>query len=171
MIKGGHLLTMNKFIPSKLNVTYCAPATEFRPIERRKYTFFQSNRTGELFLNIGNNYDFNVINPRYRDEVFAEWTTQMGQYVLSGKMHVSDGEFDEHYAKLRLLIFQREVHVALATMIHGDRSFLLNYPWLLDSPIYIHFDSNFPEFSKMIYYGTPRQYLYEMSKAEEPVET
>ncbi len=162
---------MNKFDPSKLNVKYSAPATEFRPIERRKYTFSQSNHTRELFLTIGDNYDLNEVHPKYRDEVFAEWKPQMGQYVLLGKMHVSDEDFDEHYAKLRFLIFKHEVRIAIAAIIYGDRNFLFNYPWLLDSPIYLHFTSNFAEFNKIIYYDTPRQYLNEMSVTKEPVET
>lgn len=83
----------------------------------------------------------------------------MGQYVLSGRVYISNGEFDHQYSKIRFLIFQKELDLALTAMIYGDRSFYSNYPWLLDSPIFIYFESVYPEFSKLIYYETPRKYL------------
>lgn len=150
---------MSKFNPSKLSVEYLPPATEFRPVDRRKYTLTHSDATGELFLAIGGYYDLNAIKPKFRDEVFAEWLPQMGQYVLSGKVYISGGEFDEPYSKIRFMIFQKELELALTAIVYGDRCFYSNYPWLLDSPIFVHFESVYPEFSKMLYYGTPRQYL------------
>lgn len=150
---------MSKFNSSKLAVRYLPPATEFRPVDRRKYTLTHSDSTGDQFLAIGGYYDVNAINTKFRDEVFAEWLPQMGQYVLSGKVYISGGEFDEQYSKVRFLIFQKELDLALTAIIYGDRSFYSNYPWLLDSPIFIHFESAYPQFSKILYYGTPRQYL------------
>ncbi|MFE8694927.1 staygreen family protein [Cytobacillus sp. FJAT-53684] len=152
---------MSNWDPMRITVLYLPPATEFRPVDRRKYTWTQSKTTGESFLSIGYDYDFNAIQVEYRDEVLAEWIPQMGQYVLSGKIFISDESFDEKYAKIRFMIFQREARQALAAMIYGDRTFFSNYPWLLDSPIYIHFQSNYHEFNKIIYYETPRQYLNE----------
>ncbi|PWW25821.1 staygreen protein [Cytobacillus oceanisediminis] len=150
---------MSKFNPSKLAVNYLPPATEFRPVDRRKYTLTHSDATGELFLAIGGYYDLNAIRPKFRDEVFAEWQPQMGQYVLSGKVYISGGEFDEQYSKIRFMIFQKELDLALTAMVYGDSSFYSNYPWLLDSPIFIHFESVYPQFSKILYYDTPRKYL------------
>ncbi|USK46693.1 staygreen family protein [Cytobacillus oceanisediminis] len=157
---------MSNFNPSKLSVKYLSPATEFRPVDSRKYTLTHSDATGELFLAIGECYDFNAVNPKFRDEAFAEWIPQMGQYVLSGRVYISGGEFDQQYAKIRFLIFQKELDLALTAMVYGDRCFFTNYPWLLDSPIFIYFESVYPEFSKLLYYGTPRKYL---SAALQPV--
>jgi Staygreen protein len=152
---------MSNWDPTSITVLYLPPATEFRPVDRRKYTWTQSKTTGESILSIGYQYDFKAIQAEYRDEVLAEWIPQMGQYVLSGKIFISDESFDEKYAQIRFLIFQREARQALAAMIHGDRTFFSNYPWLLDSPIYIHFQSNYKDYNKIIYYETPRQYLNE----------
>ncbi|MBY0120479.1 staygreen family protein [Bacillus sp. S/N-304-OC-R1] len=159
---------MNKLDVDQLSVSYLPPTTEFRPVDGRKYTLLQSNTSGEWFLTIGYHYHSNDANRKFRDEVFAEWVPQMGQYVLSGKVFVSDQEFDKQYAKIRFMIFQREVEQALSAIVYGDRVFYSNYPWLLDSPIYIHFDSNYEDFNKMIYYGTPRQYL---NAVIQPIET
>ncbi|WP_080846062.1 staygreen family protein [Cytobacillus gottheilii] len=150
---------MEMFNPSQLHVTYLPPATAFRPVERRKYTLTHSDETGELFLSIGHEYDVSSLNLNVRDELAAEWLPQLGQYVLAGKFHISNGDFDQQYAHARYLIFQREADRALSALIYGDREFFSHYPWLLDSPIYIYFESVYPEFHKMIYYGTPRQYL------------
>lgn len=159
---------MSKLNPSMLTVLYSPPATEFRPVDRRKYTLTQSKTTGELFLCIGYRYDLNAMNKKFQDDVFAEWIPQLGQYVLSGKIYLCDDEFDEQYAKIRYVVCQREADLALSAIIYGDRFFFSNYPWLLDSPIYIHFESNYDEYNKLIYYGTPRQYL---STVIETIET
>lgn len=159
---------MSKLNPSKLTVLYSPPATEFRPVDHRKYTLTQSKTTGEWFLCIGYRYDLNARNKKFQDEVYAEWIPQLGQYVLSGKVYLCDGENDKQYAKIRYMICQREVEQALSALIYGDRVFFSNYPWLLDSPIYIHFESNYDEYNKMFYYGTPRQYL---NAAIEPIGT
>lgn len=122
---------MSNFNPSKLSVKYLPPATEFRPVDSRKYTLTHSDATGELFLAIGGCYDFKAVNPKFRDEVFAEWIPQMGQYVLSGRVYISGGEFDQQYAKIRFLIFQKELDLALTAMVYGDRSFIPIIPGCL----------------------------------------
>jgi hypothetical protein len=158
------MLFMNIFDPSKLTFNIHAPATAFRPIEGRKYTLTHSDKTGQLFLSIGNEYNLSAINPKVRDEVLAEWLPKMGEYMLWGKVYVSGGEFDEKYSKVRFLIFQKELDLALKAIIYGDRILFTYFPWLLDSPIYIQYESIFPQFNQINYMGTPRQYLYALSK-------
>ncbi|WP_077212998.1 staygreen family protein [Bacillus dakarensis] len=150
---------MSKFNPSNLSVTFLPPATPYKPVEERKYTMTHSDETGELFLTVGYCYDISMINAEKHDEVLAEWVPSGGQFVLKGKVHVSGGEFDEQYSKVRFMIFQRELNLALTAIIYGDRIFFHNYPWLLDSPIYIEFESIYPTYHQVLYYGTPRQYL------------
>ncbi|WP_449623008.1 staygreen family protein [Robertmurraya sp. Marseille-Q9965] len=150
---------MSKFIPSNLSVKFLPPATPYKPVDERKYTMTHSDETGELFLTIGYCYDESAINANFRDEVLAEWIPRMGQYILSGKVYVCGGEYDEQYAKIRFMIFQKELSLALTSIVYGDRGFYQYYPWLLDSPIYIQFESRYPLYNQLLYYGTPRQYL------------
>lgn len=150
---------MSNFNPEKLSVTYHPPASIFYPLEGRKYTLTHSDTTGELFLNIGCQYDLAKLNPMMRDEVLAEWVTAMGQYSLSGKVYISGGEFDKNLSKVRYMIFQKELPLALSAIVNGDSGFFTYFPWLLDVPIYICFESIFPEFHQVKYFGTPRQYL------------
>jgi hypothetical protein len=155
---------MNVFDPSKLTFNIHAPATTSRPIEGRKYTLNHSDSTGQLFLTIGNEYDSSAINPKFRDEVLAEWVPKMGEYMLWGRVYVSGGEFDEKTAKVRFMMFQKELDLALKAIIYGDQTLFTYFPWLLDAPIYIQFDSIYPQFSQIKYIGTPRQYLYAASQ-------
>lgn len=150
---------MSSFNPTNLSVTFWPPVTPLKPVDGRKYTLTHSDSTGNLFLTIGYSYDTISINSVLRDEVLAEWIPQMGQYVLCGRVHISDGNFDQQYSRIRLMIFKREMNLALTAMVYGDRELLLNYPWLLDSPIYIHYQSDYPEFNQVQYYGTPRFFL------------
>lgn len=157
---------MRPFQPDKLAVTYLPPATPFSPIDSRKYTLTHSDDTGKMVLSIGYRYDQASINPRIRDEVMAEWIPRLGEYTLWGKVYVSGGEFDEKYSQVRYLVFQKELDLTLRAMINGDQDFYTYYPWLVDAPIYIQFDSDYPEFQKIIYYGTPRHYLWQSKEKQ-----
>jgi hypothetical protein len=150
---------MSVFIPSKLSVSYQAPATPFRPVEGRKYTLTHSDTTGQLFLTIGCEYNYSAINYSMRDEVLAEWVPQLGEYSLCARVYVSGGEYDENYTKVRFMIFQKELNLALKAMVNGDQALFSNFPWLLDASIYVHFESIYPPFNQVIFYGTPRNYL------------
>ncbi|OIK09894.1 staygreen family protein [Bacillus sp. MUM 13] len=147
------------FNAEKLLVTYRPPATKSMPAEGRKYTLTHSDATGELFLGIGTSYDKGSINPQLRDEFLAEWQPRLGQFLLSGKVYISSGDFDENISRVRYMVFMKEIPTALEAIIHGDRVFFQHFPWLVDSPIYVTFESVFPEFNKIMYYGTPRQYM------------
>lgn len=150
---------MSVFIPSKLSVSYQAPATPFRPVEGRKYTLTHSDTTGQLFLSIGCNYNYSAINYSLCDEVLAKWVPQLGEFSLCARVYVSGGEYDENYTKVRFMIFQKELNLALKAMVNGDKALYSNFPWLLDAPIYVHFESIYPQFNQVIFYGTPRNYL------------
>ncbi|RFU60572.1 staygreen family protein [Peribacillus glennii] len=150
---------MSTFNPENLTVTVIPPATPTMPADGRKYTLTHSDTTGELFLSIGKQYDFGKIDEKIRDEVLAEWGPYMGVYVLSAQVYISGGEFDQNISKVRYLIFKKEIDFALEAIMYGDREFFRNFPWLLDSPITVQFNSVYPEYQKLLLYGTPRQYL------------
>ncbi|WP_079509065.1 staygreen family protein [Mesobacillus jeotgali] len=161
---------MSKFKPEKLTVNFIPPATALVPIDSRKYTLTHSDLTGDLFLSIGNVYDYQAINYKMRDEVLADWITMNGEYILYTKVYVSNGEYDLNMSRIRYMIFKRELDLALTAMIYGDRRFFTYHPLLLDAPIYVQFLSSFQEFNEIAYYGTPRFYLNK-AKSERIAET
>lgn len=101
-----------------------------------------------------------------RDEVLAQWATKNGEYLFYGKVYVSNGEFDINMARIRYMIFKKELELALTAIMYGDRGFFCHYPWLIDAPIYIQFNSIYPEFNTVEYYGTPRRYLKSAANME-----
>lgn len=150
---------MTTFNPQKLSVKLMPPATSAQPVEQRKYTLTHSDVTGELFLSIGYSYDESSINWLQRDEVIAEWNSDMhGQFILFGKAYVDNGEFTREVSQRRFEIFQKEMDKALGAIVYGDLPFYAHYPMLLDAPILLVFTSVYPELSLIRYYGTPRQY-------------
>ncbi|WP_462413449.1 staygreen family protein [Neobacillus sp. Marseille-QA0830] len=152
--------------PSKLITTFLPPVTAFRPVEGRKYTLTHSDTSGQLFLTIGCSYEYGATNQSSRDEVLAEWVHKLGEYSLRGRVYVSGGEFDKNYAKVRYAIFRKELNLALQAIVFGDQALYTNFPWLLDAPIYIRFESVYPEFNQVIYFGTPRNFLFSQKMKE-----
>ncbi|MFK2826002.1 staygreen family protein [Bacillus sp. B190/17] len=151
---------MSSFNPQKLSVKIIPPANSIQPMEGRKYTLTHSDITAELFLDIGYVYNYKAINLNMRDEVLAKWQKDKhGHLILTGKAYVDGGEFSQNTSAIRFNIFKREMNTALKGMIYGDRPFFANYPFLLDAPIYIYYESSYPQYNQTIYYGTPRQYL------------
>ncbi|MFC7686591.1 staygreen family protein [Ureibacillus sp. GCM10028918] len=146
------------FIPQDLMVRFILPASPIEPIKERKYTLTHSDETGQLFLDIGIDFNYEAINLALRDEVVAQWQNDW-QYCLMGKVYVDGGEYTEEEANKRYNQFIKHLDEALKAIVFGDRLFLSNYPLLLDAPIYIFFRSSYPQFRKLVDYGTPKQYL------------
>ncbi|WP_379164478.1 staygreen family protein [Paenibacillus sp. sgz5001063] len=151
---------MSVFDPRKLSINLIPPATSSKPLEGRKYTLTHSDITAQLFLDIGYVYNYKSINPKMRDEVLAEWKKDShGRMNLIGSAYVDDGEFNQKVADIRFSVFKKEMSTAIKGMVYGDRTFYEHYPSLLDSPIFVHFLSSYPQYRKIAYYGTPRLYL------------
>ena len=151
---------MSVFDPQKLSVNLIPPATFVHPVEGRKYTLTHSDLTGELFLDIGNVYNEEAINQKMRDEVLAEWIKdEQSRFKLVGKAYVDGGEFGEILAAIRFNVFKKEMGTALKGIVYGDLLFYESYPPLLDAPIFVYFQSTYPQYQQVFFYGTPRDYL------------
>ncbi|WP_042348482.1 staygreen family protein [Bacillus massiliigorillae] len=149
---------MTVFDVDKLSTFILPPATSTAPVAERKYTMTHDDRTGNLFVTIGYSFDTCSLTAM-RDEVLAEWVPHHGQFALIGKAYVSGGEYDANTAQVRYLIFKKEMETALQAIVNSDRSFFEHFPWFLDFPIYIHFESILPQYNQVINYGTPRSYV------------
>ncbi|TKD71599.1 staygreen family protein [Pseudalkalibacillus hwajinpoensis] len=155
---------MSSFNPQKFFVKLIHPTTEIQPVEGRKYTLTHSDITGELFSSIGYVFDVEAINQTMRDEVIAEWKRDKnGLLYLSGKVQVDLRNKNKSASMIRFKVFRQEMGTALKGMTYGDRPFFAAHSALLDAPIYIYFDSTYPEYKQTLYYGTPRQYLNEIN--------
>jgi hypothetical protein len=99
---------MERLNPEKLHVTYLTGTTPENLVLPRLYTLTHSDRTGELFLTIGGQYDKQQISKLYtrlmRDEVLAELADDGDRLVFKVYCHVSGG-FIIGTAKWRYNIF------------------------------------------------------------------
>ena len=151
---------MSNFNPNRLFVNLIKPATFTCPVEGRKYTLTHSDNTGELFLDIGCIYNFQAINPQMRDEVLAEWKKDIhGGLKLAGKVYIDGGEFSSSAAGRRFNVFNKEMDTAINAIVYGDVPLYTHYPILLHKPIYIRYMSSYPQYRRLLYYGTPYEYL------------
>ena len=146
-----------EFTPDKLEITLIDPVTENGPVEGRKYTLTHSDTTGMMFLTIANEYNYNAINYDLRDEILGAWKESDTSYILFFYAYVGNLSYAD--ALYRYNIFKSHIDSALQAIIYGDRMLLSKYPELLNTPIYIKFDSSIPVFNNYEFYGFVMDYI------------
>lgn len=147
---------MERLNPQKLSVEFRPGVTETNPVIGRKYTLTHSDITAELFLTIGLSYAYDQISSM-RDEVLAEWTIYNNSFILYGYVYVDDPN-GTNLEAVRNFIFQRELPLALEAIRYGDSNFFVEHPELNHAPIWIQFDSSNPNYNRIEYWGTPKDY-------------
>ncbi len=152
---------MTRLNQDSLYVTFTGPTEPEGPITPRRYTLTHSDRTGELFLTIGTDYDYAQISGWYtrlmRDEVLAEWQDEQGGPALHVYCHVSGG-LALGPSRMRLAIFQRELPLVLEAIRHGDRQLFENLPRLDGAPILVHFHARRPRYQRVQRWRTPADF-------------
>ena len=108
----------------------------------RCYTLTHSDRTGDLYLTIGSNFDCEQFSGWYtrlmRDEVLAEWKLGENQFQLHVYCHVCGG-FVFGTASLREWIFRREMARVLEAIRYGDSELFARDTRLDQAEIFVHF--------------------------------
>ncbi|MCX6012353.1 MAG: staygreen family protein [Chloroflexi bacterium] len=152
---------MNRLNPEKLNVTYLSGTIPERLSLPRRYTLTHSDRTGDLFLFIGSEYNTKQISKLYtrlmRDEVLAELAIDKNKLIFRVYCHVSGG-FIIGTAGWRYRIFQSELSLALEAIRYGDRTLFEQKPELDNIVVNVHFQSNNKRFNKIENWGSIVKY-------------
>ncbi|MHA2392691.1 MAG: staygreen family protein [Promethearchaeota archaeon] len=147
---------MSNLNPKKLHVVYKDSVAKGKLELPRKYTLTHSDSTGELFLTIGSDYDYEQISGLYtrfmRDEVLAEWLKTNNHYELHLYMHVSGG-FCFGWASLRDRIFCHHLPLVLEVIRYGDKKIIEETPALENSQVMVHFQSNKKKYNRIDNYG------------------
>ncbi len=153
---------MSRLKPNKLHVRYLEGATPAGPIVPRKYTLTHSDRTGDLFLTVGPDYDRKQISGWYtrwmRDEVLGEWVRTDTGYTLCVDVHVSGGKA-LGTAKWRNGILHKEMPLVLEAIAYAERNILQTRPELKKAEIQVHFHSNKKKFDTIETWDTIGHYL------------
>ncbi|ADL12760.1 staygreen family protein [Acetohalobium arabaticum] len=145
---------MSKFNPDKLSVEYRQGITPTNPVIPRRYTLTHSDETGELFLTIGYEYAYDMINPT-RDEVIGEWNYDTN-YIFQATVYVGGNNREEVDRRNR--IFIQELPLALKAIRYGDRKLFQTHPDLDKASIYIYFRSVYSEYNRTEYWGSFSDY-------------
>ena len=150
---------MASFKPEKLHVKF---GQEMDGAELpRRYTLTHSDRTGDLFLTIGRDYDHEAISGWYtrlmRDEVLGEWQDQDG-LSLHIHCHVSGG-LVLGPAKWRDSIFRGHLPMALEAICSGDGVFLSGNPNFRRAPIKVHFHARQEVLNRVESWGWVQDFL------------
>ena len=147
---------MPNFNPEKLHVVYKGLEDDFKGLIPRKYTLTHSDSTGDLFLTIGADYDYDQISSLYtrfmRDEVLAEWQGNNDEYELHFYLHVSGG-FCFGWAGLRDRIFCYHLPLVLQAIRYGDKKLIEEMPEIENSRIFVHFQSRNKKYERIENHG------------------
>jgi hypothetical protein len=147
---------MTELNPAKLHVVYKNSIETNKLVIPRRYTLTHSDTTGDLFLTIGVNYDYEQISGFYtklmRDEVLAEWEEKDNQFQLHIYLHVSGG-FCFGWAGMRDKIFRHHLPLVLQVIKYGEKKLFENMPSLNYSKIIVHFQSNRKKYNKVENFG------------------
>jgi len=160
---------VSRLKPDKLHVRFANGVSSHGPLSPRCYTLTHSDRTGELFLTVGHQYDVEQLRGwqarLMRDEVLAEWHHEAGLYELHIHCHVS-GEHALGPARWRAAIFRRELPLALAALCYGDRALIDRHIRLQEAPVWVHFHARQAEYDVTEQWGLCGDYLLPQSKAD-----
>ncbi|MFX1346306.1 MAG: staygreen family protein [Promethearchaeota archaeon] len=151
---------MSELNSEKLHVVYKNSVDRDKLELPRKYTLTHSDSTGDLFLTIGTEYDYEQISGLYtrfmRDEVLAEWQKKNEHYELHLFLHVSGG-FCFGWAGLRDRIFRHHLPLVLEVFRYGDKELFKRMPEIINSKIIVHFESNKKKYNKIEDFGTIKE--------------
>jgi len=132
---------LSRLNPKKLHVRVDGVMPNVLDLPRR-YTLTHSDKTGDLYLTIGSNFDREQISGWYtrlmRDEVLAEWKIEQERFYPHVYCHVCGG-FVFGSASFRDWIFRREMPLVLEAIRYGDRELLANNSRLNQAEIFVHF--------------------------------
>ena len=147
---------MSQLDPSKLHVRFQPGLTADRLALPRRYTLTHSDRTGDLFLTIADDYDRNQISGCYtrlmRDEVLAEWAGTPDGPALDIHCHVSGGVVFGS-ATWRDSILRTHMPQVIQAFRQGDAALFAGQPELDRSPVSVHFHSHRPTYDRIEPWG------------------
>jgi hypothetical protein len=149
---------MSRLNPDRLHVTFAEPTTPEGPIIPRRYTLTHSDRTGDLFLTIGADYDHRQVSGWYtrlmRDELLAEWQEEDLGAALHVHCHVSGG-LALGPSGWRFAIFRRELPLVLEALRYGDARLFESHERLDSAPIWVHLHAVEQRYNVLERWGVP----------------
>jgi hypothetical protein len=129
----------------------------------RRYTLTHDDRTADLFLSVGADFDQQALDqPQVRsmgDQVLAE-LTDGAEPRLTVRCVVERPELQGKTADpgTRRRIFEKEMPFVLASIRYGDRFFFERHPNFDQAPVIVEFEATRPEYRGSANYGRVTEY-------------
>jgi len=127
----------------------------------RRYTLTHSDRSGEMFLTVGDDYCHEQVSGWYtrfmRDEVLAEWKELDEGFEMHVYCHVSGG-LVFGTPRMRLSIFRMHMRTVLEAVRQSDGGIFEERPDLDESMVVVHFCYQVKELDLQERYGLLHQY-------------
>ena len=124
---------------AKLHVAFAEGTRPDGPLTPRRYTFTHSDRTGDLYLSIGPDYDHQALRAMQvrleRDEVLGEWLLGPDGPRLDLHMMAQGGIPVFGTAAMRCRIFRHYRPLVLEALRYGDRALAKAHPQLCDASV------------------------------------
>ena len=147
-----------EFDPNKLETRFIPSMTPSGPIEGRKYTLTNSETKGMLSLDIGPEYNYSAVNEELRDELFGKYKRYgYDSYILIFYAYVGDSDYYD--VSMKYSDFKYRLYSALQAIFYGDKDLLNEHDFLLNTPVYVKFDSEIAIFDNYENYGYVRDYI------------
>ena len=142
---------MKELNSQKVFVQYRETMEPYGPVMGRFYTITHSDITAELFVFVAPDYAYDQITKK-RDEVRIAWELYKERIALTGSVIV-DGYGITGDASVRNKIFYNEMPTALQALRQADRFLFDKEPDLDNTPVFIQFISDNPEYNKTYDFG------------------
>lgn len=151
--------------PDKLHTKWIDPVSPAGPLHPRCYTLTHSDRTGDLFLTVAEDYDQQQISGWYtrlmRDEVLASWQLAEDKMSLHVHCHVSGGlVFGK--ASWRASILKHHMPQVIEAFHYGEQVLIEAHPRLDQAQVVVHFHASQDALNQTIDYGAFGDYRIEM---------
>ena len=148
---------MSELDPRKLHVVFHKGTSAQQLSLPRRYTLTHSDRTGELFLTIGENYNKKQIASLHtrlmRDEVLAELKQERQDFTLHIYCHVSGG-LAIGTAGWRNNILHRHMRLVIEALHYGDRKLASGHPEFGKARVLVHFQSDDDRYNRVEDWGS-----------------
>ena len=152
---------MSQLDPSKLHVRAQPGLTADLLALPRRYTLTHSDRTGDLFLTIADDFDRDQISGWYtrlmRDEVMAEWVMTPEGPALDIHCHVSGGVVFGS-AAWRDSILRTHMPQVIEAVRQGDAALFAAQAQLDYAPVRVHFHSHLAALDRIETWGVLGNY-------------
>ena len=160
--------------PAKLHVNFADNVSKTEFALPRCYTLTHSDRTGDLFLTIGQTYNRPQISGWYtrfmRDEVLANWL--LDESINASSLHVYchvSGGLILGSAGWRYNIFNHHMRQVLQAFRFGDRRLLEVQPELEEAAVIICYKAKESRYNKTVKKGQFGDYHLERRKSDSPL--